>query len=110
MSPARHTTHNPRHGLGSRLGWREISTGGTTPTPDSARPESGARADWQACTTHVFLLDHRTSCTVFRAIVAFAMTTIARSCTTHLTSFVVHRVRFGPDSRQSGPNPGTGFT
>ena len=77
MSPARHTTHNPRHGLGSRLGWREISTGGTTPTPDSARPESGARADWQACTTHVFLLDHRTSCTVFRAMVVFAMTTIA---------------------------------
>ena len=36
MSPARHTTHNPRHGLGSRLGWREISTGGTTPMPDSA--------------------------------------------------------------------------
>ena len=66
MSPARHTTHNPRHGLGSRLRWREISTGGTTPMPDSARAESGARADWQACTTHAFLLDHRTSCTVFR--------------------------------------------
>ena len=47
MSPARHTTHNPRHGLGSRLGWREISTGGTTPMPDSARAESGARADWR---------------------------------------------------------------
>ena len=108
MSPARHTTHNPRHGLGSRLGWREISTGGTTPTPDSARSESGARADWQACTTHAFLLDHRTSCTVFRAIVVFAMTIMARSFTTHLTSFVVHRVRFGPDSRESGPNPGTG--
>ena len=30
MSPARHTTHNPRHGLGSRLGWSEISTGATT--------------------------------------------------------------------------------
>ena len=73
MSPARHTTHNPHHGLGSRLGWREISTGGTTPMPDSARAESGARADWQACTTHTFLLDHRTSCTVFRAIVVFAM-------------------------------------
>ena len=42
MSPARHTTHNPRHGLGSRLGWREISTGGTTPMPDSARAESSA--------------------------------------------------------------------
>ena len=28
---------HPRHGLGSRLGWREISTGGTTPMPDSAR-------------------------------------------------------------------------
>ena len=54
MSPARHTTHNPRHGLGSRLGWREISTGGTTPMPDSARAESGARADWRACTTNAF--------------------------------------------------------
>ena len=40
MSPARHTTHNPRHGLGSRLGWPEISTGGTTPMPDSARADS----------------------------------------------------------------------
>ena len=48
MSPARHTTHNPRHGLGSRLGWREISTGRTTPMPDSARAESGARADWRS--------------------------------------------------------------
>ena len=50
---------------------------------DSARAESGARADWQACTTHAFLLDHRirTSCTVFRAIVVFAMTTIARPFT-----------------------------
>ena len=84
--------------------------GGTTPMPDSARAESGARADWQACTTHAFLLDHRTSCTVFRAIVVFAMTIMARSFTTHLTSFVVHRVRFGPDSRESGPNPGTGLT
>ena len=95
---------------GRGLGGAKSQRGGTTPTPVSARPESGARADWQACTTHVFLLDHRTSCTVFRAMVVFAMTTIARSCTTHLTSFVVHRVRFGPDSRQSGPNPGTGLT
>ena len=110
MSPAQHTTHNPRHGLGSRLGWREISTGETTPMPDSARAESGARADWQACTTRAFLLDHRTSCTVFRAIVVFAMTIMARSFTTDLTSFVVRRVRFGPDSRESGPNPGTGLT
>ena len=78
--------------------------------PDSARIESGAQADWQACTTHAFLLDHRTSCAVFRAIVAFAMTIMARSFTTHLTSFVVHRVRFRPDSRESGPNPGTGLT
>ena len=96
----------PRHGLVSRLGWREISTGGTTPMPDSARAESGARADWQACTmpTHAFQLDHRTSCTVFRAIVVLlhCMTIMARSFTTHLTSFVVHRVRFGPDSRESG--------
>ena len=29
---------------------------------------------------------------------------MARSFTTHLTSFVVHRVRFGPDSLESGPN------
>ena len=29
---------------------------------DPVRAESGARADWQACTTHAFLLDHRTSC------------------------------------------------
>ena len=80
--------------------------------PDPARAESGsgARAVWRACTTHAFLLDHRTSCTVFRAIVVFAMTIMARSFTTHLTSFVVHRVRFGPDSRESGPNPGTGLT
>ena len=85
--------------------------GGTTPMPDSARAESGARADWQACTTHAFILDHRTICTVFRAIVVFAMTIMARSFTTHLkTSFVVHRVRSGPDSRKSGPNPGTGLT
>ena len=48
MSPALHTTQNPHHGLGSRLGWREISTGGTTPMPDSPRAESGARADWQS--------------------------------------------------------------
>ena len=110
MSLARHTTHNPRHGLGSRLGWREISTGGTTLMHDSARAESGAQADWQASTTHAFLLDHRTSCTVFRVIVVFATTIMARSFTTHLTSFVVHWVRFGPDSRESDPNPGPGLT
>ena len=111
MSPARHTTHNPRPGLGSRLGWLEISTGGTSPMHDPGRAESGARADWQACTTHAFRLDHRTvSCTVFRAIVVFAMTIMARSFTTHLTSFVVHRVRSGPDSRESGKNPGTGLS
>ena len=51
------------------------STGETTPMQDSARTESGAQAGWQACTTHAFLLDHRTSCTVFQAIVLFAMTT-----------------------------------
>ena len=107
MSPARHTTHNQRQGLGSKLMWHEISTVETTPMQDSARAESGARADWQACTTHAFLLDHRTGCIVFRAIVVFAMTTVARSFTTHLTSFVVHRVRFGPDTRESGPNPST---
>ena len=77
---------------------------------DPVKAESGARADWQACTTHAFLLDHRTSCTVFRAIVVFAVTTIAGSFTTHLTSFVVHRVRSGPDSLESGPNPGPGLT
>ena len=79
--------------------------GKTTLMQDSARADSGAQADWQACTTHAFLLDHRASCTVFRAIVVFAMTTLARSFTTHLTSSVVHRVRFGPDSWESGPNP-----
>ena len=89
-----------------------ISTGGTSPMHDPVRAESGARADWQACTTHAFILDHRTSCTVFRAIVVFAMimTIMARSFTTHLTSFVVHRVWLGPDSRESGPNPDTGLT
>ena len=109
MSPVRHTTHNPRQGLGSRLVWCEISTGETIPMQDSARAESGAQADWQDCTTHTFLLDHRTSCTVFRAIVVFAMTTKARSFTTHLTSFVVYRVRFGLDLQEFGPNPGTGL-
>ena len=107
MSPARHTTHNPRQDLGLRLVWREISTVETTPMQDSARAEFGARADWQDCTTHAFLLDHRTSCTVFRAIVVIAMTTMARSFTTHLTSFVIHRVRFGQDSQESGLNLGT---
>ena len=72
----------------------------------------GQTENFQTCLMdyHAFLLDHRTSCTVFRAIVVFAMTIMARSFTTHLTSFVVHRVRFGPDSRESGPNPGTGLT
>ena len=68
---------------------------------DSARAESGARADWQACTTHAFLLYHRTGGIVFRAIVVFAMTSVARSFTTHQTSFVVHQVRFGPDLQES---------
>ena len=77
---------------------------------DPVRAESGARADWQACTTHAFLLDHRTSCTVFRAMVVFALTIMARSFTTHLTSFVVHRVWLEPDSPESGPNPGTRLT
>ena len=77
---------------------------------DSARAESGARADRQVCTTHTFLLDHRTSCTVFLVIVVFAVTTKADPCTTHLTSFVVHRVRFGPDSGKSSPNLGPRLT
>ena len=85
-------------------------TGGTSPMHDPVMADSGARPDWQACTTHAFLLDHCTSCTVFGAIVLFAMTIMARSFTTHLTSIVVHRVRFGPDSRESGPNPDTGLT
>ena len=54
VSPARHTTHNPRQGQGAfgvksqRVRW------------------SGARSYWQACTTHAFLFDHckLTSCTV----------------------------------------------
>ena len=43
-----------RPSLGSRLGWREISTGGTTPMPDSAmaRAESGARASGLAGLHH----------------------------------------------------------
>ena len=110
MNPTRHTTHNPRHGLGSRLVWREISTSEMTPMQNSARAESGARADGQVCNTHTFLLDHRTSCTVFRAIVVFAMTAMAHSFTTHLTSSVVHRLRFGPHSRESGLNPSPGLT
>ena len=61
VSPERHRTHNPHHGLGSRLVWREISTVEMTPMQDSARAESGAQADWQGCTTRAFLLDHRTS-------------------------------------------------
>ena len=97
----RHTTHNPRHGLGSRLVWRNISMVETNPMEDSDRVESGVRTGWQA---HAFLLKHRKSCTVFRAIVAFAMTTMARSFTTHLTSLVVHRVRIELDSRKSGPS------
>ena len=79
---------------------------------DSASAESGARADWQACTTHAFQLDHRTNCTVFRAIVVFAMTTIARSFTTHLTSFVVHQgsVRTGLTGVRSEPGHRTHLT
>ena len=34
-----------------------------------------------ACTTRLFLLDHRTTCTVFLVIAMFAMTTMADSCT-----------------------------
>ena len=60
MSPARHTTHNSRQGLGSRLACLEISTVETTPMQDSARAESGARADWRACTTVQFF--GRSSC------------------------------------------------
>ena len=70
---------------------------------DSARAGSVARADWQACTTHAFLLNHRTSCTVFRAIVELPMTTMVGAFTTHLTSFVVHRVRFRPDRTHGSP-------
>ena len=110
MSLARHTTHNARQGLGSRLVWHKISTVEMAPMQDSARAESGAGADWQDCTTHAFLLDHRDNCTVFWAIAVFTMTTMARSVTTHLTSFVVHRVRFGPDSRESGPTSSPGLT
>ena len=87
MSPERHTTHNPRQGLGSRLVWHEI------------RAESGARADWQACTIQAYQLDYRTHCTVFRGTVVFAMTTMAHLFTAHLiTFFVVHQVRLRPDS------------
>ena len=34
-----------------------------------------------ACTTRLFLLDHRTTCTVFPVFAMFAMTTMADSCT-----------------------------
>ena len=34
-----------------------------------------------ACTTRLFLLDHRTTCTVFRVFAMFAMTTMADACT-----------------------------
>ena len=53
--------------------------------PDSAKAaeaESGARADWQACTTHAFLLDHRTSCTVFTLVGPLAV----QSLSTRLSS------------------------
>ena len=85
----------------------------TTLMQESARAGSGARENWQACTMHTFLFDHRTSCTVFRAmvgLVVFAMTTMVRLFTTHLISFVVHQIRFRPDSLKSGPNLGTGLT
>ena len=79
-----------------------------------ARAESGARADWQAKLHHSRLSDHLTSCTVFQAIVVFAMTTMARSFTTHLTSFVVHRVRFESGAGlawvRSEPGPRTHLT
>ena len=34
-----------------------------------------------ACTTRLFLLDHRTTCTVFLVFAMFAMTTMDDSCT-----------------------------
>ena len=34
-----------------------------------------------ACTTRLFLLDHRTTCTIFPVFAMFAMTTMADSCT-----------------------------
>ena len=54
--------------------------------------------------------EEKKSCTFFRAIVVFAMMTMARSFATHLTSFVVHRVRFGSDSLESGLDPSPGLT
>ena len=75
---------------------------------DSTRAESVAQADWQACTTNTFLLNHGTGCTVLRAIVVFATTTMARSFTTY--SFVVNQVRFGPNSLEYGPHLGPGLT
>ena len=102
MSSERHTTHNPRRGLGSRLVWHEISTVETNPMQDSARAESSAPADWQACITHTFVLYHRTGCTVFRAIVMFAMTTMGRSFTTHLTS-LLWSIGFGSYQTHGSP-------
>ena len=77
---------------------------------DSAGSESDARADWQACTTHAFLLYHGTSCTVFQAIVVLAISTMAHSLAIHLTSVVVNGVRFGPDSRESSLNQAPEFS
>ena len=56
--------------------WRRGSfarnlNGWDDPMHGSARAESGARADWQACTTRAFLLQIRTSCTVFKRLSCF---------------------------------------
>ena len=45
------------------------------------RAESGPRADWLACTTHISLLDCCTTCTVFHVTTMFTMATIAHSFT-----------------------------
>ena len=63
---------------------------------------------------HAFLLGHRTSCTFFRAIVVFAMTTMARSFTTHLLPNLFcgssGSVRTGLTGVRSEPGPRTHLT
>ena len=112
MSPARHKTHNPRHGLGSRLVWREISTVETTPMQDSAGAESSARANWQDCTTRTFLLGHRTGW--------YSFSGVRRACYDNHGSFVSDSpnlfcgpsasVRTGLTRVRSEPEPRTHLT
>ena len=44
-----------------------------------------------ACTTRFFLLDHRTTCTVFPVFAMFAMTTMADSCTLPVCQYIFYK-------------------